>query len=410
MISNHRRSTVPLAAVACATALFAAACGSSSHSGASTRTTGSGGSKSAIVIGNEADLTGNATVGVPGSYGVKFAVKQINAHGGIDGHPLELKVEDSQGSATGGIAAVRRLVEVDHVQAIVNTASSDATVPAIPVAQGASVPFIVSAASDTVIVAKQNTYVFMAPAVPVNVDLKEYLKFLKSKHFTNVALIATTAAFASAAVSDFKAGASAAGVRLATIQTFGATDTDFSAQVHAAQSSHADAVFVIGDFTGGVLKAARAAGLTVPFLYDASSTDPLLIQSIGSDAAGMYSFQTQATQLLDATTPPMSTWKSEFSAAFPHPPAGVPSQFSLEGYEATYVLAEGLEKALSHGSLSGSSIKSALETVTGFVAGKTAFPYAVPISYPVTFASSNHAGDHTVTPVIVKGKIFVPVG
>jgi branched-chain amino acid transport system substrate-binding protein len=282
-------------------ALLAAACGSSGGSSSN----GGGGSaanassNSPIIIGNEADLTGNATVGVPGSYGVKFAVDQINSHGGIDGHKLQLATEDSQGSAVGGIAAVRRLIEVDHAQAIVNTASSDATVPALPAAQSAQVPFVVSAASDPVIVTPSNTYVFMSPSVPVNVDVKEYVNYIKSKGYKSIALIATNAAFASAAVSLFKTQAPAAGIKLATVQTFAATDTDFSSQIHAAQASHADAVFVIGDFLGAVLKQAGDVGLNVPFMYDASTTDPLIIQSLGQEANGLVSFQTQATQLLD---------------------------------------------------------------------------------------------------------------
>jgi ABC-type branched-subunit amino acid transport system substrate-binding protein len=169
-------------------------------------------------------------------------------------------------------------------------------------------------------------------------------------------------------------------------------------------------VFVIGDFLGAVFKQARNVGLSVPFMYDASTTDPLLIKSLGPESDGLVSFQTQATQLLDATTAPMTTWESQFKAAFPSPPAGVPSQFSLEGYQATYVLAEGIKLALQHGSLSGPNIKAGLERISKFVADKTDFSYAVPIGYPVTFSATNHAGDSTVTPVVVKNGIWVPAG
>src|SRR3954447_14952536 len=98
-------------------------------------------------------------------------------------------------------------------------------------------------------------------------------------------------------------------------------------------------MFVIGDFVGNVAKAARNAGLQVPLLYDASATDPLLIKSLGPDAEGLISFQTQAKQLLDATDGPMGPWNPTFAPASPPPPAGVRSQFSLEGYQATFVMA-----------------------------------------------------------------------
>jgi branched-chain amino acid transport system substrate-binding protein len=368
--------------------------------------------KSAIIFGNEADLTGNATVGIPGSYGVAFAVKQINAHGGIAGHKIKLEVADSQGTATGGIAAVRKLVESDHAQVIVNTASSDSTVPALPVAQSAKVPFIVSAASDPVIIAKANTYVYMSPAVPVNLDVKEYIQYIVAQGYTSVALIYDTAAFADAAVADFQADAPSAGVKLATVQSFAYGTTDYSSQIAAAQSSGAQAVFVIGDFTGGVYTQSRNIGFNVPFMYDASATDPFLISSIGaSKANGLVSFQTQAVQLLSATTAPMTTWVANFKADFPSAPAGVPSQFSLEGYEATYVAAEGVLHALTTGTkkLTGANIVKALNGLSGFVAGRTAFGYASPIGYPVTFSKNNHAGDSTITPVVVQNGDFKPL-
>jgi hypothetical protein len=59
--------------------------------------------------------------------------------------------------------------------------------------------------------------------------------------------------------------------------------------------------------------------------------------------------------------------------------------------------------------LTTAAIVSALQSMKGFVLGKTDFTYAVPIGYPVTFSQTDHAGDETVTPVVVKGGIFVPV-
>jgi branched-chain amino acid transport system substrate-binding protein len=367
--------------------------------------------KSVIVIGNEADLTGNATVGIPGNYGVRFAIHQINAHGGVNGHKLKLVTGDSQGSATGGIAAIRQLIESDHVSMIVNTASSDATIPGLQIAQSASTPIIVSAASDPVIILPINTFVYMSPAVPVNVDVSAYLKYMKSKGYSSVALIYDTAAFANKAVSLFQADAPAVGINLATVQSFPYGTTDFSSQISAAQSSGAQAVFVIGDFIGSVLKQARSVGYSVPFMYDASATDPLLIKSLGDSVAnGLVSFQTQATQLLDATTPPMTTWLSQFKKVFPNAAAGVPTQFSLEGYEATFVAAQAISKTLSAKKpLTGRNIRIQLNKLTNFRLGVTAFKWAPAIAYPVSFSVNDHAGDHTVTPVVVSNGVWTKI-
>ena len=51
----------------------------------------------------------------------------VNAAGGIDGHPIQLYVEDTTGSASVGLTAMKTLVEQDHVVAIVGSADSNPT-------------------------------------------------------------------------------------------------------------------------------------------------------------------------------------------------------------------------------------------------------------------------------------------
>lgn len=50
--------------------------------------------------------------------GVELAIDDVNRTGGVGGHPLALDVADSQGTPEGGVAAMRKLVEVDGVQCI----------------------------------------------------------------------------------------------------------------------------------------------------------------------------------------------------------------------------------------------------------------------------------------------------
>jgi branched-chain amino acid transport system substrate-binding protein len=53
-------------------------------------------------------------------------VDSVNAHGGVDGHPLELFSYNDHGSASASLADVQRLVWIDHVVAIVGEASLQA--------------------------------------------------------------------------------------------------------------------------------------------------------------------------------------------------------------------------------------------------------------------------------------------
>ena len=73
--------------------------------------------------------------------GAVLAVEDINRSGGIKGHPLQLPVEDSLGSPQGGIAAMRKLVQVDGVQCILTTLTNVVTAE-IPLADQLKIPTI----------------------------------------------------------------------------------------------------------------------------------------------------------------------------------------------------------------------------------------------------------------------------
>jgi branched-chain amino acid transport system substrate-binding protein len=75
--------------------------------------------------------------------------EQVNANGGINGHPVKLYTEEDEGNASKGLEAAKKLIEEDHVIAIVSEASQvgEAWAPyvlekGVPVVggQGADVP------------------------------------------------------------------------------------------------------------------------------------------------------------------------------------------------------------------------------------------------------------------------------
>jgi branched-chain amino acid transport system substrate-binding protein len=71
--------------------------------------------------------------------GAQIAVEDVNAAGGVKGRKLQLIVEDSQASPQGGIAAMRKLAQVDGVQAIL-TAFTNVLIAQIPLADEIKIP------------------------------------------------------------------------------------------------------------------------------------------------------------------------------------------------------------------------------------------------------------------------------
>ncbi len=83
-----------------------------------------------IVIGSINPLTGtNAVQGTDMKRGEALALEEINAAGGIYGHPLKIIWEDTESSPRGGMDAVHKLVEINKVSVIIGAYSSGVSLP-----------------------------------------------------------------------------------------------------------------------------------------------------------------------------------------------------------------------------------------------------------------------------------------
>src|SRR5260370_4146242 len=87
---------------------------------AQTKVTNEGISATEIVIGTHQDLSGPIKVwGVPVSNGMKMAVEEINAAGGIQGRKIKLVLEDTGYDPQRALLASQEMVERDKRLAMV---------------------------------------------------------------------------------------------------------------------------------------------------------------------------------------------------------------------------------------------------------------------------------------------------
>jgi branched-chain amino acid transport system substrate-binding protein len=116
-------ATVCLAfALAAGAAACSSSSGSSSSSGTTTPTTGASGSTATgapIVIGSVGSYTEDGFTD-PGEPAIEAWASWVNAHGGINGHPVKLIVEDNKGDQAQAVSMVKQLVQQDHVVAFVS--------------------------------------------------------------------------------------------------------------------------------------------------------------------------------------------------------------------------------------------------------------------------------------------------
>src|SRR3954451_23435203 len=92
---------------------------------AQTKVTNDGISPTEIVVGTHQDLSGPIKVwGVPVSNGMKMAVEEINAAGGVNGRKLRLILEDNAYDPKKAVLASQKMIERDKVFAMVGPMGS----------------------------------------------------------------------------------------------------------------------------------------------------------------------------------------------------------------------------------------------------------------------------------------------
>ena len=121
-----RRHRVLIVTLAACLGIVAGCSSSGSNSKpASGSSSGGPASKEPIVIGSIGEFSGQAASSTANNLKVlKAWADSVNKAGGLDGHPVHLITKDLGDNVAGGLAAVKELVEQDHVVALVHEIDS----------------------------------------------------------------------------------------------------------------------------------------------------------------------------------------------------------------------------------------------------------------------------------------------
>lgn len=172
-----------------------------------------------IPIAFVGELTGNFAVwGIPARNGMRLAVDDINAAGGVDGRPLELLERDTQGTPEEAVTVLRGLVERQGIVAAGGIVSSDVGLSVARVAEEDEVPlFLVKAGSERILT-DDTRYVFRTclPAAPMN--MAPLAAYIEAEGLTRIGAI----------VADYAWGRS---IEAAMQETIGALDVQLQIEV-----------------------------------------------------------------------------------------------------------------------------------------------------------------------------------
>jgi branched-chain amino acid transport system substrate-binding protein len=299
-----------------------------------------------IRVGEHWCLTGPAAyAGAPLQRGTEFAAAQINrTHYLGSGIQVKLVAEDDGSSPVTGVTAAQRLIQVDHVSAIVGGCTSAATLASVKVAQDAHIPWVVANAFGPGIVETGN-YIFRTsqPYTPFVGELVR--KVVPALHVKTAALIyAADNPSLSVTASDYTTFLKRKGVSIVDSEGIPNSTTNFSTVLTKIKSLKPQpdvlAVIMLGPQAANIMLQARNDGIQSVFLGHQGTNTPDLYTIAGSAAVGTIMPSNWFTTINNTLN---KQFVKQFSAKFHQKP----DAFAANGYAGMMVLARALKKAQS---------------------------------------------------------------
>jgi ABC-type branched-subunit amino acid transport system substrate-binding protein len=263
---------------------------------AQTKVTNEGISASEIVIGTHQDLSGPIKVwGVPVSNGMKMAVEEINAAGGVQGRKIKMILEDNGYDPKKGVLASQKMVERDKIFVMIGSMGSAPTLAAQDILFDAGVLqlFPLTAAEFTYKFdpAKPQERLKFNNLLPYVDSTRAALKYMiESKNFQKPCIMHQDDEYGKNVLDGFTQQLAAMKVQAASVTSYKRGASDFSAQVAKMKSDGCDIV-VLGTVireTIGAMTEAKKLGWDVTFL-GASPTNVLEVPTLGKEAVeGLY--------------------------------------------------------------------------------------------------------------------------
>ena len=233
-------------------------------------------------------VTGPAAwLGTPERNTAKMIEEEVNAGGGINGHPLEIIIEDTVGDATRTVTAAKKLITKDEVLAIVGPSRSGTTMAVIPIVEEAEIPLISCAAAETIVVPVKR-WVFKTPQKDSDAAVKIY-EHMKEQGISKIAIITATSGFGDQGRQQLKKLAPESGITIVADETYGPEDTDMTAQLTKIKAREAQAVVNWSIVAGQVIvaKNMRQLGMEIPLYQSHGFGNIKYAQTAGEAGEGI---------------------------------------------------------------------------------------------------------------------------
>jgi len=342
MSTTKRLATLALAVILALGMMLPAGCSEEeSGSGDAEEVT-----KDPYVIGAVLSLTGaQSGLGTPEKNAIEMEVVRINADGGINGHPLEVLIEDDASDVDQAIAATTKLIEQDEVLAIIGSTGTGQSMAMRDEINIAQVPQV-ALGSGSIITREFDPLVFQTPWT-ADLIVPLALEYLKDEGYTKVGLITEDTSFGKDGRELVNATAAEYGLTIVSDQVFKPTDTDMTGQLTVIEGADAEVVLMWASVAAAsiVPKNMQQLNMDLPLVCAHGVAKQEFIDGAGDAGEGVIAF---AGKVLAPETYGEGSEGYEVATGFVErytEEYGVkPDHFAGHAYDGLYIVVEAMRR------------------------------------------------------------------
>lgn len=310
-----------------------------------------------IKIGMITDKVGPAKgYAEPVAQGAVYAVKELNAKGGLLGRQIELLVEDDQGKPDVSATAARKLVD-SGVAFILSVSLTPATQQAQSVTRESKTPHMTPSNSGDTLTTQVDNANFWQTGPLGSTQISTLLSYARNKNYKRVALVTDNSDLGQLTNRFFKAELEKNNIQIVSEEVVPRGSTTADPQMQKVRAANPDAMFMTGVLTPEnalILRSYRQLGLKAPILGNYNMSIPVY----SSIARGLL----DGVVFVDAFDPAKAETK-RFVESYKKDTGTEPYNLNGYGYDGIMLVADAIKRA---GSTDKDKIREAMQSTKAY--------------------------------------------
>jgi len=293
----------------------------------------------------------------PVTQGAEYAVRELNARGGILGRQVELLIEDDQGKPDVSATVARKLNDAG-VAFLFSASLTTATMQAQSVTLESKTPHMTPSNSGDTLTTQVNNPNFWQTGPLASTQIATLLAYARNKNFKRVALITENSDLGQLTNRFFKASLEKAGIAIVAEEVVPRGSTSAVPQMQKIRAANPEAIFITGIVTSEnllMLRAYRQFGMKMPILANYNLSVPIYMTA----GKGLL----DGVAFVDAWDPSKPQVK-QFVEGYKKMVGGEPYNLHGYGYDGIMMAADAIRRA---GGTDKDKVREAMQATRGYV-------------------------------------------